>query len=56
MTIVIPIKIDPRKKVWEVTEKTFGSINWGRNARKNIDSFGLRILIKTPCQNIECPD
>ena len=46
----------PKIRVCEVADASDGSMNCGRKAKKKIDSFGLRILMKMPCQKIDLPD
>jgi len=37
-----------RINIWNTGDDTFGETKSGKKARKNIDSFGLRILIRNP--------
>ena len=46
MTNVIPINTIPRENISNIGDAVFGKTKSGRNAKKNIDSLGLRIFIK----------
>ena len=41
-----------RINIWIMGDDASGETNSGRNARKNMDNFGLRILIKNPFTTI----
>jgi hypothetical protein len=45
---VIAMKPAPKRNISTMGDKVFDEIKSGRNARKNIDSLGLRILMKNP--------
>ena len=41
-------KASPRKNIWYVLWPNSLSINWGKNAKKNITTLGFEILDRSP--------
>jgi hypothetical protein len=54
MTSVMAIKTTLRRNISNSGDEVSGETKRGKKARKNIDSFGLRILSKNPLSTI-CP-